>query len=199
MKHWRYLSPAGAIGLLLFATACSDEMHDTHCAPLIGGGSYCLQPSTAVAPFEVQQSIEAHFRGKNETMIAELEADATGMRFVGLTPFGHTLLQVNYNNYTASAIKLPDPRLQPAFLIALIQLALWPPDAVRAGLETPLRLEESADQRRIFDRNEVILTISYTGAQPPYQRIQMNIHGAAIELDIKTLQESGIGQVEFEK
>jgi hypothetical protein len=184
MKRWRCF----LIALLLAVTAsCGDGEHNARCAALIGGGGYCIQPSTAVAPFEIQQKVEFRIRGQSETMIVELETDAAGMRFVGLTPFGQTLLRVGYDNQTTTASTLPDARLPPALLIALMQIALWPADSVRAGLEAPLRLEETAGQRRLLNGDLTTLTINYSGDQPPYRRMQIAIPAAEIELDVETL------------
>ena len=199
MKRRGYFSFAGALALLLATAACSISEADGQCATLIGGGRYCLQSTATIVPFEVQQKVEARFRGQQETMIVELEVDAAGMRFVGLTPFGHSLLKASYDNRTATGTQLADTRLSPVLLIALLQIALWPADALRAGLEAPLRLEEKDGQRRILNRDDVTLTISYIGAQPPYQRIKVDVQGAALQLDIETLQESAAWQSEKER
>lgn len=188
--RWRYCSLVGSFSLLLTAAACSLGESEGQCAALIGGGRYCLQSSTTIAPFEVEQKVEASFRGKQETMIVKLEVDAAGMRFVGLTPFGHSLLSASYDNRTATVTQSVDTRLPPIMLIALLQIALWPGDALRAGLEAPLRLEEKDGQRRILNRDSVTLTINYIGIQPPYQRIKLDFKGVAIQIDIETLPEA---------
>ena len=179
--------------LLLVLTACNEaEMKtETPCAMLIGGGSYCLQPTSDLPSFEVQQKIEANFRGRRETMIATIENDEAGLRFVGLTPFGQTLLQVGYDNREMSAATLPDRRLSPALLVALLQIALWPTDSVRSGLEAPLVLEEKPGQRRILRHSETTLVIDYSGDHPPYRRLHLSIPDADLELDIETLADFG--------
>jgi hypothetical protein len=199
MMRWRYCSLVGSFSLLLTTAACSIGEREGQCAALIGGGRYCLQSSTTIAPFEVQQKVEARFRGQQETMIVKLEVDAAGMRFVGLTPFGHSLLSASYDNRTATVTQSVDTRLSPILLIALLQIALWPGDALRAGLEAPLRLEEKDGQRRILNRDDVTLTINYIGIQPPYQRIRLDIEGAAIQLDIETLPETSTWHSEQER
>jgi len=198
MKQKHHLAYVGALGLLLVTAACGNIEDDTKCATLLGGGRYCLQPSTAVTPFVAHQKIEIRSRNTIETMIAELEIDATGIRIVGLTPFGHTLLNVNYDNRNASAVRVTDARLRPALLVGLVQLALWSAADLRAGLGAPLWLEENPSQRRIMNRNEPSLTISYTGDHPPYDRIRMNIHGTGIELDISTIREDVPNPLELE-
>lgn len=185
MKIWPVVLASALFGL----TACSDN--ETPCATLIGGGSFCLQHTTVLAPFETQQKVEARFRGRRETIIAEIENDTTGLHFVGLTPFGHTLLQVSYDNREAHATIAPDRRISPALLIALLQIALWPADSIRAGLEAPLTLEESGGQRRIVNQGETTLSIDYIGERPPYRRMILSLPAADIELDIETLPAIG--------
>jgi hypothetical protein len=199
MMRWRYYSLFGSFSLLLATAACSIGEREGQCAALIGGGRYCLQSSATIAPFEVQQKVEVRFRGKQETMIVELEVDAAGMRFVGLTPFGHSLVRASYDNRTATATQSVDTRLSAILLIAMLQIALWPSDVLRAGLEAPLRLEEKDGQRRILMRDDVTLTINYIGTQPPYQRITLDIEGAAIQLDIETLPENATWHSEQER
>lgn len=182
-----------ALALLLCTAACTEQKQDHQCAALIGGGSYCLQPTTAVAPFDVQQKVDSHFRDRHDTLIAELEVDAAGLRFAGVTPFGQKIIQLGYDNHEASATMLPNSRISAALLVALLQLANWPADAVRAGLEgsegidSPLTLEENAGQRRILNRGEPTLTIEHNGGPPPWRKVHMTIHAADLELTIETL------------
>ena len=176
-----------ALVLLLATAACSEQSPDQPCPALIGGGSYCLQPTTAVPPFDVQQKVESRFRDRRDTLIVELEVDAAGLRFAGLTPFGQKLIQLSYDNRSASATTIPDSRISPALLVALLQLAQWPAEAVRAGLEKPLTLEENGNQRRILNRGEPTLTIDYGHGQAPWRKIRMTVHAADLELTIETL------------
>lgn len=176
-----------AAALLLASAACSEPGKDPQCAALIGGGSYCLQPTSALAPFDVLQKVDSRFRERRDTLIVELEVDSAGLRFVGLTPFGQKLIALGYDNHAASATTLPDSRISPALLVALLQIALWPSDAVRAGLEAPLTLEENAGQRRILNRGEPTLSIEHGSGPPPWRRIHLTVHAADLELDIETL------------
>lgn len=180
MKYWQFLLP-----FFLLLMACDGQ--EPQCAALIGGGDYCLQPTTAVGALDLQQKVDSRFRDRRDTLIVELEVDAAGLRFVGLTPFGQKLIQIEYDNREARAAMIPDKRISPALLIALLQLALWPSDAVRAGLEAPLVLEETVTQRRILSRGEATITIDHDGGQPPWRKVHMTVHAADLELTIETL------------
>jgi hypothetical protein len=173
--------------LLVVLSACGEGEREKLCTSLIGGGSYCLQPTTGIKAFDAQQKVDTRFRDRHDTLIVDLEVDAEGLRFVGLTPFGHKLVQLSFDNHLVTATTLPDSRLSPTLLVAMLQLAQWPADAVRAGLEPPLMLEESADQRRILNRGDVVLTIDHSVGQPPYRRIHIFVPGIDLEISIETL------------
>jgi hypothetical protein len=96
------------------------------------------------------------------------------------------LIELSYDNQSVNAPTLPDARLNPALLVALLQLALWPADAVRAGLGAPLTLEETPTGRRILSRDEPLLTIDH-GGDPAHRRMRLTMPGAGLELAIETL------------
>lgn len=185
MRFW----PLLLLPLVIALGGCGDD--NSSCAVLTGGGRYCLQPSTDLAPFDAQQKIEARFGERHETLIAEIEIDASGARLVALTPFGQTLLQIIYDNRQASAVTLPDRRISPAMIMALVQIALWPADSVRHGLETPYAVHDTPGQRRIVNGAELMLRVDYEGDAPPYRRIHLSVPAADLELDIETLQDTG--------
>lgn len=178
--------PLLAFLLLLGATACSDPT--STCATLIGGGAFCLQPTTALAEFEVQQKVEMRLGDHHDTLIVSLEVDAAGLRLVGLTPFGQKAAQLEYDNHAVTAKALPNARISPALLVALLQIALWPADSVRAGLGAPLTLAEGHKQRQILHRSESILLIDYSGEQPLYRQIHISVPSIDLELTIDTLE-----------
>ena len=185
----RTLASLAALAAVLAIAACARP--DPRCASLPGGGRYCLQPTGAIAPFEAQQKVEASFGdGRRETMIVELETDANGMRFAALTPFGHKILEMAYDNGAASAAAGPDSRLDPALAMAMLQLALWPADAVRAGLGEGLLLEESGRQRRILSGGEVLMSVNWVGDAVPYRRLVIALPAARLTLEVETLPDA---------
>jgi len=174
-----------ALASLLINVACTEQ--DPRCTRLPSGGRFCLQPTTALAAFDAQQIVEASFNGRKETLIIEMESGAEGLRLAGLTPFGHKILQIHYDNNTTIATTSPNVNIDPVLMISLLQLTLWPADAVRKGLDVEMILEESGNSRRILYRNETILTATRTGTKPPYDQIRLIIPSVKLEIDIRSL------------
>jgi len=169
----------------LFLTACAET--DPRCSSLPGGGSYCLQPSTVMPSFDVQQKVELGGNGRRETLIVNVEVDAEGMRFVGLTPFGQKLIEGAYDNHRVRVSPLPDERLSPSLLLAMLQICLWPAADVRVGLGDSAVIEESVGQRQILVDGRAVLRVSYTGALSPLADMHIVLPDAQMEFDVTTL------------
>uniref|UniRef100_UPI00272DE7F4 DUF3261 domain-containing protein n=1 Tax=Propionivibrio sp. TaxID=2212460 RepID=UPI00272DE7F4 len=92
----RRLLLTGMLAVALLVAGCDDD--GSSCTTLPGGPRYCLQTTDSIVPFDVQQKVDVSFDSRRETMIAQLEADAGGIRFAGMTPFGQKLLQVSFDN-----------------------------------------------------------------------------------------------------
>lgn len=175
------------ITITCLVTACAK--YHVNCTTLIGGGNYCLQPTSVVEPLELQQKLHITFKARNETLITNVMVNAERMTIVGLTPFGHKLLEVSYNNQTTIATVLPSAQLEPAFLMAMLQLALWPEDNVRNGLSPIITLVSTQNQRRYLNQGKVILTIDYLGIKTPQDQLHIALPKLDLTLDIETLPE----------
>jgi len=163
---------------------------DPRCAQLPGGARYCLQTTENIAPFDVQQKIDVAFNERQEAMIAQLEIDAVGMRFVGMTPLGQTLVRASFDNDEIRADGVALKSLDPVLLLALIQLASWDAGQVRAGLGGSAELEESEGQRSLVKDGKAVVRIGYTRGRPPSGDMSIGLPGMGVEFRIVTLDES---------
>lgn len=176
--------------LALALGACQPEKPG--CAGLPGGGSYCLQ--NGGPHFSTLQQSVLSAGEQRLTLITRIENDANGLRFAGITPLGQTLISVSWENDKLRADLPPAlaSRLDPAFLPALTQMALWPADQVRAGLSPELVLIEKNNGRQLRRKNadhaELMLDISWEG-NLPYQRLQM-VAPAGFRIDARAIGES---------
>ena len=164
--------------------ACSPEQQECVSLPGTTSASYCLQPTQAVAPFSVQQFVELQFAGKKDALVVDLDVDAARMQFVALTPFGQKLIHVDYDNRQVNAYLLPHQKLPPALLLSLLQLASWPADSVRVGLEVSLRLEESGEGRRILHGDDVLVEVTYHSREA----LSITLPAPGLEITIRTLE-----------
>jgi len=187
-----------AIATLLTGTACSWQ--NLQCPALPGGGHYCLQSSQAMPPFSVQQEVRISLKQQNEVMITSIETNADGINFVGLTPFGQKLLHVSYDNHAATSIVSPDKRLNPALMIALLQISLWPTETVRSGLSPDLTLEDHEQQRTLLSHGQPSIDIHYIDIHYEQRnmddlsaqdrRMHITIPALTMSLDIENLPEA---------
>jgi hypothetical protein len=177
-------------GLLLVAACAGDG---SSCAALPGGARYCLQTTAAIEPFDAQQKVDIAFDGRQETMIAQLESDADGMRLVGMTPFGQKLLQLGFDNRNVSAEAFSGKGPDPIVLLAVVQLATWPAEQVRAGLgdkgAISLIEEQTGEQpqRRVVKDGKDIVVVRYTRGRPPSGDMVIQLPSAGVEFTITHL------------
>jgi hypothetical protein len=182
------------LAALIFTVGCVEQGQG--CVRLPTGGQYCLQPTTALAAFDAQQIVEVSVRGHKETIVLEMESDPKGLRLVGLTPFGHKIIQIGYDNRATTVQTLPNTQLDPVLLVALLQITLWPADSVRKGLSPQFSLEEHGNIRRILYGKEAMLTINRIGTKLPYSKMHLVIPSAEIEIDIRSLNSPPTSGVE---
>lgn len=175
------------LGAALLLAACARP--DPGCTLLPAGGQYCLQPSAAAPAFSVRQQVTARFGKQREMLIADIENTADSLDFVGLTPFGMTVFQTRYDNRTATGTRLPDARLSPELLLGMLQLALWPAEAVQRGLGPDALVQDSPGLRRILVRDELIMELHHDASPPPHQRMQIHWPTLDLSLDIRILAE----------
>ena len=183
---WRLLA---ALSISCIA-GCSGD--GSRCAALPGGARYCLQSTAAMAPFDAQQRVDIAFDGRHETMIAQLESDAAGMRFALTTPFGQKLLQMDFDNARVRVETPSLPGLDPLVLLALVQIAAWPVDSVRLGLAGSAQLIEAQDIdappiRRLARDGVELVTIKYTRGRPPLADQLIVLPALGVELSIENL------------
>lgn len=172
-------------GLLLAACVAPNS----GCAHMPGIGQYCLQPTTSAPAFAVRQQVSASFRDQREMLIADIENQADALNFVGLTPFGLTVFQVNYDNRTAHAVRLPDSRLSPELMLGMLQLALWPADAVQRGLGNGAEVQDSPGVRRIVVNSQPVMELHHDDSPPPFRRMRIDWPALDMTLDIRALAE----------
>jgi len=180
--------------IALLLTACANEQ--TACPSLPGGGSYCLQAGGPV--FSIVQQSSLKFGERRMSFLTRIENDADGLRFAGLTPLGQTLLLISWENNVLRAEIPPSmaEKMSPALLPALVQIAMWPAEAVRSGLAPTLTLKEEPYRRRILAGNsgddektkQDVLTISWEG-NLPYTRLRITAPTIGLEIDARTLTE----------
>jgi hypothetical protein len=187
---------AAAVAVGTFGCAVSPLQNN--CCALPGDGRYCLRSTAPMEPFDAVQSVTIEAQGRQTTLIATLEVDKSGIRMAGLTPLGQKLVTVEYDNESVRAehhIEAARP-LDPALLLALLQLALWPESEVAAGLVSPLRLASAGNSREIVAGDRVVLTIERDGNVPPYRELRIKSSSFGFALMIRTVSSAATAKDE---
>jgi len=89
---------------------------------------------------------------------------------VGLTPTGTRLFTIIMHNgiIQADGLSALVEKIQPQYLLADLQISLWPEDSIKAAISAPDQLVANAFQRQIVVDDKAVITIKYD-TQPYYQ------------------------------
>lgn len=179
-----------ALPLIVLLAGCGSE----RCPTLPGGVNYCLRSPASGPSFSVLQQVVIGEGEQQETLLVQIENGPERLALVGLTPLGQTVLTLTWDGKHIAA-KGPfgvQPHVNPAVLVAVLQFALWPQDAVRAGLSGNVAWENSATGGQLIRRGESLLTIRRTGQTAPYETLSIALPPAKLILNIRTLSDEDV-------
>lgn len=175
--------------ILLLLIALAGCAGNPRCPDIPGGPGYCLQATSAVAPYVALQDIRIQRGDLDERLIAQLEVDAEGMHLAGLTPMGQRVLEAHFDNREATASSLAGDRIDARALLSLVQIAVWPAISVRAGLGEDWELLETPALRRLLRDGASFLEVAREGEPPRYQRLDIRLPGAGLSLFIREIKD----------
>lgn len=149
------------------------------------------EPGAGPAFFSTQEVRFFMADGSQETLVTTVENDASRLSIVASTPMGQTLFTVQVQGGQVAVDKrIPLPQVfDPRLLPALIQLANWPLDEVRKGLDAGATLEETGGVRTLRRKGRISLTLQREGAAPPYSKVTLELPAASLRAVITTLED----------
>jgi hypothetical protein len=149
---------------LVLGAAC------THTPPESPTAEPALAPPDAVGARRASQVIRAAYGARAVTLRTAIEVNAAGLEVVGVSATGQRLFTARYDGTKISAEKSPfvPASLDPARVLADMQLALWPLPAVQAAFAgRGLAVSEPfAGMRRLMRGDRLLAEVHYAGADP---------------------------------
>jgi hypothetical protein len=162
------LVPLALITPLLFGCAHSMRRVPTSAQPALAAPS-------ALSPRSASQVIHAAYGSRVMTMRTAIQLDAAGLKVVGVTATGQRLFTVGWDGKAVTAEKSPlvPDNVDPARVLADVQLALWPLEALQETLRSQaLEVSEPfAGVRRLRRGSELLAEVHYTGVDPWASRL----------------------------
>lgn len=167
--------PTLVFALVLLASGCTHAPPATapasEATPVPRGAEPApLAPPGAVGARSAAQVIRAAFGPRTVTLRTSIQVNDAGLEVVGVTATGQRLFTARYDGTKISADKSPfvPASLDPARVLADMQLALWPLPAVQAAFrERGFSVSEPfAGVRRLMRDDRLLAEVHYTGADP---------------------------------
>jgi Protein of unknown function (DUF3261) len=159
---------------MLMLSACVSTENKATTVNLPGGATFrLLAPDTLSRSLVATQRIKGQFKEREFVMLAQLEIDHDHLAVVGATASGNTLFSVHYTRGTIAVERssfLPE-QLQPAYMLADLQMAFWPlaalePQLTRAGLDISERTIQGQRSRYVRKGEQSLIEIHYSTTDP---------------------------------
>ncbi|MDT8447834.1 MAG: DUF3261 domain-containing protein [bacterium] len=157
------------LGLLWLLAACSHPMPPEP-VPLSRGASFELMPPASYgADLAVQHQVTLIQADQERQWVVLLEIEGDQLAMAALGPMGQPLLSLTWGPEGLSEQSpLPLP-VEGRFVLADLQLALWPHLSGLKGLH----LEESATERRFFSAQKELIRITYYPQRVGFKWLQI--------------------------
>ncbi|MCE1229694.1 MAG: DUF3261 domain-containing protein [Firmicutes bacterium] len=182
------LLACAAFALLL--AACRPPAHGP--VYLARGVPFALREPRSGPTFFASQEVRFQFPdGREETLLTTVENTSEHLSLVASAPMGQTLFIVRLQGGEALVEKrVPLPSLfDPRLVLALVQLANWPLEEARRGLDESLSLQETGQVRELRRRDKTLLILQREGPAPPYAKVTLELPPQSLKATITTLDE----------
>ncbi len=138
----------------------------------------------------IVQNIVAQWPGQQQSLLCVLELDSRQIAMAGVTQEGLSLFNLRYDGKTLVLDKSPllPENVAPQLIISDLQLAYWPVAELDKILPNHWRLENQANRRRLWHKQQLVTEVSYSspgGAWPQNVELTNLLH--QYKLHITTL------------
>lgn len=149
-----------------------------------------LAPSTLGYSVDAEQLLSAAYGARESTLRCIVTVDADALQVVGLTASGQRVFSLRYDGEQIDGERstFAPEQIDPQHILADIQLAFWPLDAVAAAAEKRgwQVSEPRAGLRRVSGNGRIIAEVHYADADPWNGRLWLSNFVAGYSLDIRT-------------
>lgn len=153
-----------AIALALALSACAAAPPADHAPPAVPP---ILDGAALGGARAANQVVRAAFQDRELTLQCAVQVDGRAVTVVGVDALGRRVFTIGYDGtqVTAETDSTVPGGFSPQYLLADVELALWPLKALQAGYagtEWSVR-EPYAGARRLYRRDRLVAEVHYTG------------------------------------
>lgn len=131
-----------------------------------------LAPPSSGVDFQANQHLTLERGESNYQFLAILSVTPENIRLSALGPLGQRLSDIQFDGQNLSVVNNPrvDLSLPENWVLAQMQLAYWPLDALRGAYSSPWQIRVMDHKRVLYLGREKLVTVSYS--QPDEDTIQ---------------------------
>lgn len=151
-----------------------------------------LAPADLERSLAALQKVSGERDGQQYVMLFQLEIDARHLAMVGSTVGGNTLFSLEYRDgkVNTSVSPLVPAQIDPAWVLADLQLVFWPQAAIERALAgSAFSLASSPGLRELYYRRERLIRVEYSSVDPWRGPVTLKNDKFDYEYRIETLRQ----------
>lgn len=135
----------------------------------------------------MSQSASVTYQEDSHDLLFQTEVIQDGLTMVGLTPTGTRLftIQMQQGKIQANGLSAVVDDIKPDYLLADLQLSLWPSEDVGLSLSGAKLLQPSPLKRRLVRNNQTLISIDYSEVPAYKGTISFTHHQRGYSLHIE--------------
>lgn len=156
-----------------------------------------LEPAELGRSVAALQKVSGSRDGSEYVLLFQLEVDPERLAMVGSTVGGNTLFSLEYSggNLNTSVSPLVPAQVDPAWVLADLQLAFWPQAAIENGLaQSQFRLQYAPGSRELYFGRERLIRVEYSAGDPWSGPVLFKNYKFDYEYRIETLRQEPLAQ-----
>ncbi|HET8551984.1 MAG TPA: DUF3261 domain-containing protein [Gammaproteobacteria bacterium] len=178
--------------LMLFAAtllAGCATLPPAGCVRLGPDNHFCLLPPAALPQVSAAHLVTIRRNGKRQTFMGRLQINHQALRLAASSLFGAGLFTITWDGHSVTSAP-QDARVHPDLIVAMLELAIADPVALRPRLHNlTLKLSHDSEQRDLYAHGRLVADV-VTGPKPPAKAyIVMTIPPAHMTLVLRPLKE----------
>lgn len=186
------MKPRFALVLLIaFAAACASLPKGPGCVQIGPRGAACLLPPAALPPVQAQHVVTVEHDGRKDAFLGQLGIDGQALRLAGASLFGTHLFSITWDGQAISVVP-PREAMRPELILAMLQLALAPPERLRPQLHgLDLVVSDEADggqSRELYQHGRLVAHIHKTAGPLAQAALSISIPPADMNLDLEPME-----------
>lgn len=178
--------------LVTLMAGCATLPDGPGCVAIGPAGAFCPLPPQDLPAVSARHMVTITHDGQNQTFLGRLHIGADALRLAGASLFGTHLFTITWDGARTSS-EPPLPSLRPKLMVAMLQVALADPDALRPrlhGMVLKIENDGANEVRTLYEHGHLVARIERHGNMLASATLTIHIAPAGLRVQLTPLSDT---------